>query len=309
MPPIHRSNIFWGIEFDKVGDELRLPAAKLGELKLELSTWLVKSSCSKRELLSLAGSLSFAAKVVPRGRTFVRRLFNATADMTCMDKQVVIHQEATEDIHWWSACCEEWNGRALFIGRNWTPASKVSLRTDTSGLGFGIVFGNEWCCGTWSPEEEGYSIEWKDLYPIVLAIAMWGSHLSGLRLTVRCDNEAVCHIWKSGTCNFRPIMTLLRAGLPIDARYNVVVLLVPVPGVDNTLADCLSRMQVQRFEDRHPSVTPIPRVPRHYLIQELTRLHGTSYALAWRQVRSRLTPHLRNHLGHPVKRLRSVGTA
>ena len=283
---------FLGIEFDTVCGELRLPAAKLGELKLELSAWLVKSSFSKRELLSLAGLLSFAAKVVPPSRTFVRRLFNAAADMTILDKQVTVPQEATEDIDWWSACCEEWNGRVLFIDPNWTQASKVSLWTDASGLGFGIVFGNERCCGTWSPEEEGYSIEWKELYPIVLAIAMWGSHLSGLRLTVRCDNEAVCHIWKSGTCKSRPIMTLLRAGLLIAAWYHAVVLLVPVPGVDNTLADCLSRMQVQRFMDRHPSATPIPRVPRHYLIQEFTRLHRTSYALAWRQVRSRLTPWL-----------------
>ena len=212
--------------------------------------------------------------------------------MTFMDKQIAVPQEATEDIHWWSACCEEGNGRALFNDPNWTQASKVSLWTDASGLGFGVVFGNEWCCGTWSPEEEGYSLELKELYPIVLAIAMWGSHLSGLRLTVRCDSEAVCHIWKSGTCKSRPIMTLLRGGLLSAAWYNVVVLLVPVPGVDNTLADCLSRMQVQRFKDRHPSATPIPRVPRHYLIQELTRLHGTSYALAWRQVRSRLTPRL-----------------
>ena len=149
------------------------------------------SLCSKRELLSMAGLLSFAAKVVPPGRTFVRRLFNAAADMAFMDKQVAVPQEATEDIHWWSACCEVWNGRALFIDPNWTQASKVSLWIDASGLGFGIVFGNEWCCGTWSPVEEGYSIEWKELYPIVLAIAMWDSHLSGLRLTVRCDNEAV----------------------------------------------------------------------------------------------------------------------
>ena len=43
---------FWGIEFGTVCGELRLPAAKLGELKLELSAWLVKSSCSKRELIA-----------------------------------------------------------------------------------------------------------------------------------------------------------------------------------------------------------------------------------------------------------------
>ena len=125
---------FWGIEFDTVCGELRLPAAKLGELKLELSAWLVKSSCSKQELLSLAGLLSFAPKLVLPGRMFVRRLFNAVADMTFMDKQVAVPQETTENIHWWPACCKEWNGRELFIDPNWTQASEVSLWTEAWAL-------------------------------------------------------------------------------------------------------------------------------------------------------------------------------
>ena len=54
--------------------------------------------------------------------------------MTFMDKQVAIPQEVTESIHWWPACCEEWNGRALFIDPNWTQASKVSLWTDAWAL-------------------------------------------------------------------------------------------------------------------------------------------------------------------------------
>ena len=239
---------FLGIEFDTVKGELRLPSAKLAELNMQLAMWLLKSNCSKRELLSLAGLLSFAAKVVQPGRTFVRRLFNATTTMPSMDKQVAVPPEAIDDVLWWSACCDGWNGKSLFVNSEWTHANKIKLWTDASGVGFGIVFKEEWSYGKWSPSEEGNSIEWKELYPIVLAIAMWGSHLAGHRLTVRCDNEAVCQIWKSGTSKSKPVMALLRAGLLLAAWYNVVVLLVPIPGTDNVLADCLSRLQVQRFK-------------------------------------------------------------
>jgi len=157
------------------------------------------------------------------------------------------------------------------------------------GVGFGIVFGNEWCCGTWAPDEVNFSIEWKELYPVVLALAMWGGQLSGRRLVVRCDNETVCNVWKSGTCKAKPVMALLRAGLLIAAWHNVVVLLVPIPGADNVLADCLSRLQVRRFKQLHPAATPIPRVPRQGVLRALTKQHGTSYAEAWRQVRVKLT--------------------
>lgn len=281
---------FLGIEFDTSRQELRLPDAKLTEIKALLATWMDKSSCSRRELLSLAGLLTFAAKVIPPGRTFVRRLFDAATELQNMDSQQAIPAGALEDIEWWLACCDEWNGTSLFIDSSWTKATDLMLWTDASGLGFGIVFASEWCYGSWDPAEEAHSIEWKELYPIVLALVMWGNHWAGRRLVVRCDNEAVCHVWKAGSSKSKPLMALMRVGLLVAAWYNVIVYLVPIPGCDNTLADCLSRLQVPRFKELHPTARPYPRVPRRDMVHQLTELHGVSYAEAWRTARTRLMP-------------------
>ena len=67
---------YLGILLDTDLLEARLPLDKLKELKSALKSWLERSSCSKRKLLSLIGSLSFAAKIVPAGRTFFRRFID-----------------------------------------------------------------------------------------------------------------------------------------------------------------------------------------------------------------------------------------
>ena len=61
-----------GIEVDGVAQESRLPADKLVYLLSLLKECQGRSSASKPDILSLVGHISFAAKVVPTGRTFIR---------------------------------------------------------------------------------------------------------------------------------------------------------------------------------------------------------------------------------------------
>ncbi len=62
--------------FDSVAWEMSLPNDKLVALQHALQEWDKRRTCSKRNLLSLIGKLAFAAKVVPPGRTFLRRLID-----------------------------------------------------------------------------------------------------------------------------------------------------------------------------------------------------------------------------------------
>ena len=55
---------------------MSLPEDKLSSLRQALAAWGQRHECMERELLSLIGSLAFAAKVVPPGRTFTRRLID-----------------------------------------------------------------------------------------------------------------------------------------------------------------------------------------------------------------------------------------
>ena len=75
---------FLGIEIDTASRTVRLPADKYTALITLLSTWQDKRKCTKRELLSLIGHLSFAAKVVKPGRLFLRRLIEASTTVVAL---------------------------------------------------------------------------------------------------------------------------------------------------------------------------------------------------------------------------------
>ena len=67
---------FLGIELDTRSGTLRLPVVKLQRLQREITQWMGRSSCTKRELLSLIGQLQHACCVVRPGRTFLRRMIS-----------------------------------------------------------------------------------------------------------------------------------------------------------------------------------------------------------------------------------------
>jgi hypothetical protein len=70
---------FLGILIDSARMEARLDAERLEAIKAMLAQWQTKARCSKTELQSLIGVLAFAAKVVPAGRTFLRRMLSLLA--------------------------------------------------------------------------------------------------------------------------------------------------------------------------------------------------------------------------------------
>ena len=68
--------LFLGILFDSMSMTIRLDDEKLASIHAELALWNDRHSASREELQSIIGVLSFAAKVVPTGRTFLRRMID-----------------------------------------------------------------------------------------------------------------------------------------------------------------------------------------------------------------------------------------
>ena len=69
---------FLGVQLDTVAGVASLPTNKLTAILHELHTFSTLTRCTKQSLLSLIGKLSFAAKVIPAGRIFIRRLVDAS---------------------------------------------------------------------------------------------------------------------------------------------------------------------------------------------------------------------------------------
>ena len=85
---------YLGIEIDSNDMVTRLPKEKLIDLKACLTLWVSKRRCTKRQLLSIIGKLSFAAKVVKPGRLFLRRLIDLAKTVHQLHYFISIDSEA-----------------------------------------------------------------------------------------------------------------------------------------------------------------------------------------------------------------------
>ena len=72
------------------------------------------------------------------------------------------------------------------------PALKL-YNNAASKIGFGSFFLGKWFQGCWPPhlhlnKEQGVSIEWEELFAIVVTCAIWHPFFVGKRLQFWCDN-------------------------------------------------------------------------------------------------------------------------
>ena len=253
---------FLGILLDTEKLEARLPPEKLAQIKTELITWLTKKACTKRELQSLIGLLSFAAKVVPPGRTFLRRMINTMTVVPLPEDTITLTEDFRRDVHWWNLFIDDWNGRSFFMHPKWIPSTTLKLFTDSSDtIGYGAYFDKKWFQGHWSEDQINNSIQWKELFPIVLAAATWGHLWSKSRISFVCDNEAVASVICSGTSKCPKIMQLLRQLFLCAAKFNFSAIAQHIPGKLNIIADALSRFNVQVFHCAAPEADPTPCSP------------------------------------------------
>ena len=275
---------FLGIEIDSVASSLRLPEEKLQRLLRELHQWGDKKACTRRELESLVGLLNHACKVVRPGRTFLRRmidLLTVTGSNTACrpHHHIRLNREFRADLAWWQLFLRSWNGVGL-LG-DYRLRHGHELTSDASGTwGCGAWYGTSWFQYPWSGRAQHLSIAVKELFPIVIAAAVWGHRWKGLSITSYCDNTAVVAVLNSRSCRDKHLMHLLRCLFFYEAYWQFNIRCHHVAGRCNDKADDLSRNDLPAFlskvpgADAHPPSIP-EALPRLLLSQELDWISPT----------------------------------
>lgn len=243
---------FLGIQLDTVEMSASLPAPKLAELMQITSDWGLKSRCTLRDLQSLVGSLSFACQVVRPGRFFLRRIIARMAAMaarvTLKGETWGIPTEVRDDIAWWQEFMPRWNGHSLLYEAQWTAAEKLELFTDACLSGFGAVFKHQWFAGRWTPEHRAVamrktneSMPFYELYALVAAAVTWGPSWGQRKVIFRSDCMPVVQAITAQRSSDASMMHLLRLLASTACRFSFDFRCVHIPGVDNIVADILSR--------------------------------------------------------------------
>ncbi|XP_046568163.1 uncharacterized protein LOC124276562 [Haliotis rubra] len=147
----------------------RLPRDKLSRISTMIQDFSHKRKCTKQQLLSLIGHLSYACKVVVPGRSFVSYLID-------LSKSV---KNCITDMNMWHTFLHKWNGVSFFHESSSTPAPDMRLYTDASTLGFGGYFNGSWFSAPWPVNMQrlcrssSRSMALLELYPIVVAAVLW----------------------------------------------------------------------------------------------------------------------------------------
>ena len=250
---------FLGIILDTNLMEMRISEDRLSGILDELQLWHGRTRARKREILSLIGKLIFISRVVHCGRTFVRRMIDLCKKVKHLHHTIKLNKAFQADVSWWLTFLPTWNGVGMFYDRQWTSDIDLELYTDASDKAVSGFF-----AGAWFVEQvmdTTRSINWRELYAVVLAASTWGPLFAGKKILFHCDNQCVVHLLRNGTSKSPELMTLVRALFYIAATYQFDFSAEYIHTKSNTVADALSRLDFHRFWTLEPEADIVMTTP------------------------------------------------
>lgn len=258
---------FAGIELDTCEMEARLPQEKLDKCRHMLRDFLRRKKVSLREMQSLIGLLNFTCCVVLPGRTFLRRMINVTVGVRRPTHSIRLKREVKADLQMWLQFLDHYNGKSFFLDFIWFSSDLLHLYTDSSGsLGYGAIFGHKWFYGEWPSKWKSKNIIILEMFPIVLSVGIWADKLANRCVMFHTDNKALAEVINKKTTKEKELLVLVRALVLFCLQHNILFKAVHLPGLLNTKADALSRLQVDKFKslDKAAELEPTA-VPPHLL--------------------------------------------
>ena len=148
--------------------------------------------------------------------------------------------------------------RPMLDLRIFKTSEEISFYTDASAaktLGFDCVLDKNWCYGTWEPNFIEFckpSIEFLELYALVVGLLTWEKKLANCRIIIHCDNMAVVNMVNNLASNCNKCMILLRIMTLNGLLHNRRVSVVHVKSENNTLSDALSCSDFKHFRQAGP---------------------------------------------------------
>jgi hypothetical protein len=260
---------FLGVQLDSVQQTVSCTETRVAELTALLQSLRHQHVIQRRQAESLIGKLSFAAQVLPGARPFMRRMLDAVHACPSRRRAAPIRIDPgfREDVRFWLQHFRSWNGRQQWRSTRSAPfvfASDASL----GGFGFYLesapandtVDSAAWpqhlrvgstFSGTYAPEHAHLhhshtQIAWCELLAVVACAATYAPFLTGQSLLFYVDNSTDVHIINRQATRSKALAGLLRQLYGIALQYNISIRARHRPGVDNTLADFLSRPELHQ---------------------------------------------------------------
>jgi hypothetical protein len=238
---------------DTVELTVTVPQDKRDKILAQVELFNGKQKRTKRELLSLIGSLNFVCRFVAAGRPYLARLIKSANKVRCLEHHPTLNSKARADLAWWREFLVSFNGSAAMVDLSCISRDCKVIYTDASDSGFGALCGRAWIAETFSPDRAEGSINRRELFAVLAAVHTWRHDLLGHRVQVFTDNQAAAYIANTRWSPVPELTALVRRIDQIAASHGFVLSSSHIPGHLNSGADLLSRNRLSEFCGRFHS--------------------------------------------------------
>jgi hypothetical protein len=249
---------FLGFSLDLRTLTVHLPSEKIRALRRATAAMIIRARdgpVPAKRIATLLGKLRAAHPAFSPAHLLTRSLqwdLRSALRMAGWSGLTTLPQRTIADLEWWHQHLSEWTGRLLF-----SPTPDMVLTTDASKSGWGAWLSTPsdpetplaTTFGFWSRNERNnQSSNWKEQTATLRAIESFSSQLRNKAVLTRSDNLTnVANICRGGGRSVRATevarelwQTCESMQISLRAEYH--------PGLLNTLADSLSRIQWDRSD-------------------------------------------------------------
>lgn len=239
------SMAFLGIVFDTVSMTMHIPEPKVREIAELLSSWTNKQSAVKRELQSLLGKLHFAANCIKAGRLFVSRMLDVLRQSPASGI-VTVDAEFRKDIAWWKVALQAANS-TFVLDHLSLSVIDAKMELDACPTGIGGISQEDYYYAEIPPACQTLltSSAHFEFLNVVIAVKLWAPRWSGKRVQFACDNTACVSILNTGRSHDTFLLHCAREIWRLSTVHDVLFSAVYLPGVENVVADALSRWHMR----------------------------------------------------------------
>lgn len=263
---------FLGVEINSLTCSVACTPERIAELLKLAGMFRNRTTATHTQLQSLLGKLSFASQVLVGARPFLRSIVDLTYTGHKSSK-ITLTQNFHDDLDYWCRVLQTWNGTAKWIDE----PNPFVISTDASSHGFGVyveqlptnlhelypLLLHSGVAGLWSKSQSSQHIGVLEFFAVLCAAHLYAPLLRNRTLHLYCDNESDVAIICRQSTKSPEILALLRALYALAAQFNFSIRAFHRPGVENIVADYLSRPTKHEFDFARTSSQHINENPLH----------------------------------------------
>ena len=261
--PISEEKTFWamtrmtflGMLIDTISQTVAVPIEKIEKAMSLIETMLESKKITRKQLEKICGFLNFLCRCVVPGRAFTRCFYSHLKQGLLLHHHIRVDGEMKLDLQTWRTFLMHPTAfsRPFLDFSTIHAATEIDMYSDASRnekFGLGAICQNSWMIQQWEPgyiEKFQPSIEYLELYSVLVGIMAWIHHFANSRVILFCDNISICYMINQNTSSCRNCMVLIRLLVLYCMKVNVRVFTKHVKTKDNKSADALSRMNIAKF--------------------------------------------------------------